>query len=101
MNKKLGLYIHIPFCNKVCPYCDFHKMVASDNLKEKYSPEIIQAKEQAMEAIKSSKEKIEDADLIVVLDQGKVAEMGNHDELIAHDGIYNKLYQTQFKGLET
>lgn len=36
MNKKIGLYIHIPFCNKVCPYCDFNKMVASDNLKEAY-----------------------------------------------------------------
>ena len=44
---------------------------------------------------------IEDADLIVVLDQGQVAEMGNHQELIEHNGIYNRLYQTQFKGLET
>lgn len=43
---------------------------------------------------------IEDADLIVVLDNGKVAEMGNHLELIAHGGIYNKLYQTQFAGLD-
>ena len=41
MNKKLGLYIHIPFCNKVCPYCDFHKMVASDNLKESYIKALI------------------------------------------------------------
>lgn len=41
MNKKLGLYIHIPFCNQVCPYCDFHKMVASDNLKEKYIKALI------------------------------------------------------------
>ena len=32
-----------------------------DELKEKYSPEILQAKEQAMCAIKSSKEKVEDA----------------------------------------
>ena len=32
-----------------------------DELKEKYSPEIIQAKEQAMNTIKGSKEKIEDA----------------------------------------
>ena len=44
---------------------------------------------------------IEDADLIVVLDQGCVAEMGNHQELIEHNGIYNKLYQTQFSGLDT
>lgn len=41
MNKKLGLYIHIPFCNNVCPYCDFNKMVASDDLKEKYIKALI------------------------------------------------------------
>ena len=34
---------------------------AIDELKEKYSPDVIQAKEQAMNAIKRSKEKIEDA----------------------------------------
>lgn len=44
---------------------------------------------------------IQDADLIVVLDGGVVVEMGNHEELIAIDGVYNRLYQTQFKGLET
>ena len=44
---------------------------------------------------------IQDADLIVVMDQGKVVEMGNHKELISHDGVYNKLYQTQYKGLNT
>ena len=31
-----GLYIHIPFCNKVCIYCDFTKMVGNDLKKEKY-----------------------------------------------------------------
>ena len=36
-----GLYIHIPFCNKICPYCDFHKMVASIELKEKYIDALI------------------------------------------------------------
>lgn len=44
---------------------------------------------------------IQDADLIVVLDGGVVVEMGNHEELIQIDGVYNRLYQTQFKGLET
>lgn len=44
---------------------------------------------------------IQDADLIVVLDQGVVVEMGNHQELLAKQGVYNRLYQTQFAGLDT
>ena len=31
-----GIYIHIPFCKKICNYCDFYKMVVSDSYKEKY-----------------------------------------------------------------
>ena len=37
------------------------------------------------------------ADLIVVLDQGRIAEQGRHDELIRRGGIYQKLYELQFK----
>ena len=33
---KLGLYIHIPFCNKICSYCDFPKRVSKKETKEKY-----------------------------------------------------------------
>ncbi len=44
---------------------------------------------------------IQDADFIVVLDQGHVVEMGNHQELLDLGGIYNKLYMTQFSGLNT
>ena len=33
---KLGLYIHIPFCNKICAYCDFPKRVSKNSIKEKY-----------------------------------------------------------------
>ena len=44
---------------------------------------------------------IQDADFIVVLDQGHVVEMGNHNELLELKGIYNRLYQTQFAGLDT
>jgi len=44
---------------------------------------------------------IQDADLIVVMDKGHVVEMGNHNELIELGGVYNRLYQTQFMGLNT
>ncbi|MBI3584990.1 MAG: lipid A export permease/ATP-binding protein MsbA [Nitrospinae bacterium] len=34
---------------------------------------------------------------IVVIDDGRIAETGRHDELLAHGGIYRKLYEMQFK----
>lgn len=44
---------------------------------------------------------IRDADRIVVISGGHVAESGSHDELIAARGEYYKLYQNQFAGIET
>ena len=44
---------------------------------------------------------IRDADVIVVLDDGKIAEMGNHDDLLKKEGSYYKLYQSQFAGNKT
>jgi ABC-type multidrug transport system fused ATPase/permease subunit len=37
------------------------------------------------------------ADHILVMDQGRVAEEGTHDTLLAKGGIYAGLYQLQFK----
>jgi subfamily B ATP-binding cassette protein MsbA len=37
-----------------------------------------------------------DADLICVLDKGRVAEQGTHNELLALGGLYANLYQLQF-----
>ena len=38
---------------------------------------------------------VEKCDKIIVLDHGKIAEMGSHQDLIEHNGIYRKLYDTQ------
>jgi subfamily B ATP-binding cassette protein MsbA len=39
---------------------------------------------------------IVDADKIVVLDQGRMIEQGTHGELLARNGLYARLYRTQF-----
>jgi len=44
---------------------------------------------------------IRDADKIIVLADGKIAEYGNHDELLAKKGEYYTLYKTQFAGIKT
>ncbi|MGN1317709.1 MAG: ABC transporter ATP-binding protein [Lachnospirales bacterium] len=41
---------------------------------------------------------IQDADLIVVMDKGRIVETGNHNELINKKGRYYDLYMTQFEG---
>lgn len=41
---------------------------------------------------------IQDADIIVVMDEGHIVEAGNHKELLNKMGRYYKLYMTQFAG---
>jgi len=41
---------------------------------------------------------VRSADLILVVDQGRIVQRGRHDELLAEGGLYAELYQTQFAG---
>ena len=39
---------------------------------------------------------IKESDIILVMKDGNIIEQGSHDELIAKNGFYTKLYNSQF-----
>ncbi|NDZ95302.1 ABC transporter ATP-binding protein [Streptomyces sp. SID6673] len=41
---------------------------------------------------------VRDADVIVVMEDGRIVEQGNHDQLLAAQGAYCRLYNSQFAG---
>ena len=40
--KKIGLYIHIPFCKSKCPYCDFFSIKMNDEEMNRYVDKVIE-----------------------------------------------------------
>ena len=42
---------------------------------------------------------VKNADEIIVIDKSGIVERGSHEDLIAKDGEYSKLYSYQFKAL--
>ena len=47
---KTGLYIHVPFCIRKCPYCDFYSVPGTDeSLKAEYKAAVIRNTERYLE----------------------------------------------------
>ncbi len=40
---------------------------------------------------------VRNADQILVLDGGRIVELGTHEELVGRGGLYSDLYRTQFR----
>ncbi|GAB3587403.1 ABC transporter ATP-binding protein [Calidifontibacter terrae] len=66
--------------------------------------------QQAMTALRSNRTSfviahrlstIRDADVILVMDQGRIVEQGQHEDLVTRDGVYRDLYEAQFEGAQT
>lgn len=49
--KPLGIYLHIPFCEKKCPYCDFYSLCADEEQKKQYIETVIAAMKEMPDGI--------------------------------------------------
>lgn len=53
MAKRLGVYIHIPFCASKCGYCDFYSLAGCDHMMPDYQDALIDHIEESSRALKS------------------------------------------------
>ncbi len=72
---------------------------ALDNVTEKLVQDALNhaMKDRTVFVIAHRLSTIQNANKIIVLKQGRIAEAGTHDELLKLDGIYRKLHDTQFE----
>lgn len=53
MSRRLGIYIHIPFCASKCSYCDFYSLAGCDHMMPDYQDVLISHLEESAHSIKS------------------------------------------------
>ena len=54
MAKRLGVYIHIPFCASKCGYCDFYSLSGCDHMMPDYQDALIDHLEESAQSLKSN-----------------------------------------------
>lgn len=75
---------------------------ALDNKSEKVVQEALDnlMKDRTVFVIAHRLTTIQNADQIVVINEGSIVEKGTHDELISHGGVYSSLYNTRLQNTE-
>lgn len=53
MTRRLGIYIHIPFCASKCSYCDFYSLSGCDHLMPDYQAALLDHLEESAPSIKN------------------------------------------------
>lgn len=43
LEKPVGLYVHVPFCEQKCPYCDFYSLCGDEEIKASYIDTVIES----------------------------------------------------------
>ena len=53
MAKRLGIYIHIPFCASKCSYCDFYSLAGCEHLMPEYHKALLAHLDESAKSIKN------------------------------------------------
>lgn len=56
MSKEIGLYVHIPFCNHKCYYCDFYSIAKQDSIVLQYMECLLQEIEEVGQNLRENKD---------------------------------------------
>ena len=100
MKKKIKQYIYIWIILTMMFFFSYTTISNASAIKEAYST-ITQTNTEAVSYTHLHRlSTIKNADLILVMNHGDIVEQGTHEELLAKNGFYAGLYNSQFEECE-